>query len=234
MKAHQRILREEAQSVDPRAADANLSGARVSRIDRGLATPFIVKYEWLRTMPTATRVCYGLFNAGGELMGVSVFGNGGGSNAANLCGEEFRHRAICLERGACAHFAPKNASSFLISRSCALAHKEHGWCIFYAYADALAGEIGQVYQAANWHYIGFTRDRSGKQTTRNMWKLPIAGEITSKAMRSKYGSAAVARANGLSPAPVPERSRYVWFEGHRRSWLKLLRYPIKPYPKRPD
>ena len=38
-----------------------------------------------------------------------------------------------------------------------LAHKEHGWEIFYAYADPEAGEIGTVYQASNWKYLGPSR-----------------------------------------------------------------------------
>ena len=42
----------------------------------------------------------------------------------------------------------------MISNACKLAAKEFGWRIFYAYADPTAGEIGTVYQACNWLYLG--------------------------------------------------------------------------------
>jgi hypothetical protein len=52
------------------------------------------------------------------------------------------------------HYAPRNAASYLISRACRLAQREHGWTVFYAYADPDAGEIGTIYQALGWDYIG--------------------------------------------------------------------------------
>ena len=37
-----------------------------------------------------------------------------------------------------------HAASFLIARACQLAAEQHGWRVFFAYADPMAGEIGVV------------------------------------------------------------------------------------------
>ena len=65
----------------------------------------------------------------------------GSAQSRDICGQHNRDLAVCLERGACSHLAPPNAASFLISRSVTLAAADHGWRIFYAYADMEAGEI---------------------------------------------------------------------------------------------
>ena len=59
--------------------------------------------------------------------------------SADLCGPEHRDRKICLARGACVHWAPPNAASFLTARACRLASAEFGWTAFFAYSDPMAG-----------------------------------------------------------------------------------------------
>jgi hypothetical protein len=62
------------------------------------------------------------------------------------------HRQLPIRRA----FARPNDhdASLLNSRACKLAHAEFGWKVFYANADPTAGEIGMVYRAANWLYLG--------------------------------------------------------------------------------
>jgi hypothetical protein len=48
--------------------------------------------------------------------------------------------ALCLERGACVHWAPKNAASFLISRAVKFLHRTLGVVRFFAYAGCGSGE----------------------------------------------------------------------------------------------
>ena len=126
------------------------------RITAGEAKRLILRYEWLGTMPGHVAVCYGLRAPDGDLLGAAVFGYGM-PEARDLCGRENRELAICLERGACVHWAPDNAASYLITRACKLAAADHGWRIFFAYADPSAGELGTVYLACNWQLIGHTR-----------------------------------------------------------------------------
>jgi hypothetical protein len=234
VKAHQRRIRDAERKKDRRPVEKNLDGAVVRPISVEEATPFIERYEWLGTMALHPKACYGLYTLANGLTSVTVFGLGGGTNAFNLCGEQHRSKVICLERGANAHWAPKNAGSFVTSQACKQAYQEHGWEIFYAYSDALAGEIGIIYQACNWLYLGTTRSAGaqGKATKRQEWVYPDGTKVTSRAMRNAFGGAELARYAGLKPVWVPDRSRYVHFEGKKKAWLKLLRYTPLPYPKR--
>jgi hypothetical protein len=68
---------------------------------------------------------------------------------------------------------------FLIARACKLAAEQFGWRIFYAYSDPMAGEIGTVYQAANWLHLGVGR-----------------GKASSGRWRSHPGSSAAMKAGG--------------------------------------
>ena len=133
MKCHQRIIREEAALVDPRSPQPSLAGCVVEPVALAEAERVILRYEWLRSMPTNPRGAYGLRDPSGSLAGVVCFGVGGGSNARLISGEPWRDRTICLERGACVHWAHPHAGSFLVARACAAAARDYGWRVFYAY-----------------------------------------------------------------------------------------------------
>jgi hypothetical protein len=136
-------------------------------------------------------------------------------------------------RGACTHLAPKNAASFLIRSACRLAYKDFGWCIFYAYADAEAGEIGNVYQASNWRYIGQGVGRSPGRL-REEWILSDGKQVSNRYLRHRGLKIADALALGWKRVFTFPKHKYVWFEGDRRLRRKLdrlCRYPSLPYPK---
>jgi hypothetical protein len=97
----------------------------------------------------------GLFSPCRELHGVACFGHGPAGNVRKIIGDEkIGFDALCLERGACVHYAPPNAASLLINSACKLLHRATGTALFFAYADPMAGEYGAVYQAAGWVYLG--------------------------------------------------------------------------------
>jgi hypothetical protein len=211
-KAHQRIIRERAAQQDPREPLASLDGCTVAEVTRRDAARIILRYEWLGTMGRA-RVWYGLRAPHGELLGVVGFG---GTAPQDL------REAVVLERGACVHFAPRNAGSFLIRRAVRLAHREHGWSTFVAYADPDAGEIGTVYQACGWSYTG----QGGRPNARkrDQFVRPDGRRVDERMLRHL----------GLKLADVPWRRvqtaakhRYVWVEGGPQR-------PGLPYPKRPS
>ena len=149
MKCHQRIIRDKIMRDEPRPVQESLDGCGVHPITRAQAASIILEYEWLGTMPKVGLAYYGLISPTGELLGASCFGTGSGTNAANVCGPEHKHLAVCLERGACVPWAHPHAASFQTAASCKQAHKDHGWSIFYGYSDSEAGEIGTIYQACN-------------------------------------------------------------------------------------
>jgi hypothetical protein len=231
---HQRRIREREAALDPRP-QATLEGCTVERIAYGEAKALIVHYEWLGSMPIVARACYGLKMPSGELVGVVAFAAGPAPESGDLCGREHRDLTICLARGACVHYAPTNAASFLISRACRLAAAEFGWRIFFAYADPMAGEYGAVYQAANWVYLGV---RVGRGKGRGRLRFLNRRE-------SRWRSERSVRKQRLKPADLrahpdwiaertPDKGRYCWFQGSKREKRRLrqlLRYEPQPYPK---
>ena len=124
----------------------------------------------------------------------------------------------------------------MISRACKLAAADHGWKIFYAYADPKAGEIGTVYQAANWVYLGVGVGRGGDK---GHWRFfdKRKGHWRSDRMlsRCKLKVAALRAHPEWIAEWTPDKGRYVWFEGDRREKRALkraLKYAPQAYPKR--
>ena len=238
MKCHQRQIRDDRMALQPRTVQTSLDGCVVGRITFEEARTVIMEYEWLGTMPTAGLAFYGLFDADDEIIGVVCFGRGSGSNAAALCGDDYRDQAICLERGACVHWAHPHAASFMIPKACKQAAQDFGWKIFYGYSDHEAGEIGTIYQACNWIFIGQGAGRSG-YSYRYVYIDPVGEEYNSRRWRkfkTKQGIEwADAEASGWIRRKQYDKSRYVWFEGGRilkKRLRGLLKYPAQPYPKR--
>jgi hypothetical protein len=232
-KAHQRVIREQHALREPRPQIANLNGCGVVPIDRAEAESVILKYEWLGTMGRSVAM-YGLRGADGDLLGAAVFGWPSSVESRDICGKERRELAICLERGACVHYAPKNAASYLIATAVKQAAADHGWRIFYAYADPEAGEIGTVYQACNWLYIGQGVGRTPGRL-REDWKLPDGRVLSSRSLRHRGLKRQEALDLGWKPVYKHPKHKYVHFDGTRteRSELrKALRYPPQAYPKR--
>ena len=223
-KAHQRVIREREAATDEREQLPNLRGCSVRPITRAEAKEVILRYEWLGTMGRAVAT-YGLVSACGDVIGAAVFGWPGAVQSRDICGRQHREQAVCLERGACAHYAPPNGASFLIANAVRQAAADHGWRIFYAYADPEAGEIGTVYQACNWLYIGQGVGRSPGRL-REDWRLPDGSELSSRSLRHRDMRRADALAAGWTPVYKHPKHKYVHFEGtrpERRALLAALR-----------
>jgi hypothetical protein len=235
--AHQRRIREAEAKREPRSAMATLEACAVERVCVDDAKAIILRYEWLGTMPVIVRAAYGLRTPSGELAGAVVFGDGPGTASDDLCGAEWRNRAVCLQRGACVHWAHPHAASFLISRACRRAHDDFGWVVFYAYSDRMAGEVGVVYQSCNWRYVGVGVGRGNGATSRWRFFNKAEGRWYSTRMLRAYGfdTARVRASPNWISEKQPDKGRYVHFEGTRcekRQALAALRYPVLSYPKR--
>lgn len=165
MKAWQRKIREKMAKKEPRDV-ATLDTAVVRPVSYAEAASVILKYEWLGNMGTTAKA-FGLFIKE-ELAGVVCFGRTNGTNViTSVAGEQWKDNVIILCRGACVHWAPPHAASFLINKACNLMADPAGWFdsegrqkkpvnIVVAYSDSDAGEIGTVYQASNWLYCAQT------------------------------------------------------------------------------
>lgn len=236
-KCYQRHIRELYAEIESRPQIESVKGARVERITSEEAKIIILKFEWLRTMASGTIACYGL-KLNGELLGAVCFSCLGGKIRQICVGstvaetQALAERTVCLARGACVPWAPKNAASFLVRNACRQSHKDFGWNIFFAYSDHTAGEVGTIYQACGWYFIG-DNFRKGKYHTD--YQHPDGRTLSSYAKNHKHISRASLIAEGWAPVARWNKKRYVWFEGtpSERDYLKsLCRYKFLPYPKR--
>lgn len=131
-----------------------------SKEEREAATAFIQRHEWLGNLSQYTTHWFGAFlhNPKSGLFGEDIMAGVILMNLPNafskLLGEETSDLERLISRGACVSWSPKNlASSFLM------------WCVnwmvkntryrlFTAYSDPVAKELGTIYQACNFYYLG--------------------------------------------------------------------------------
>lgn len=243
-KAHQRIIRESKVKIDNGGLfgypEADIKNAICKRIDYKTAEKIILEYEWLGTMGQGM-YCYGIYFEN-VCAGVVCFGLPSSIIAGDICGEKYRDIAICLERGACTWWAHEHSASKLISFAINDMAKNTKYRIFYAYSDESAGEIGTVYQACNWLYLGkmnsggsqlkLIRPDGKKITSRHIIKM-------AQKIDKKIDNTTDARNLLLSYGYILDRTKpkakYVIFKGTKneiRNFYKELRYPVQPYPKR--
>jgi len=238
MKAHQRIIREEKerehknQPKDPlfgtwwednhRCTD--IKKAEIKEITYQEASPIIFKYEWLGTMPTFCTHYFGIY-FNNECGGVVVYGISLPKAVfKNLFNGKFEDKIRVLSRGACVWWAHPHSGSRLISESLKILSKK-GYKAVLAYCDTRAGEIGTIYQACNFLYIGAS---SGG------YEYFIEGRWRTGKGASHYSH----RKRDLSLYKKRERSKkhkYIYLLGskkEKKEMMKILEPRIKPYPKR--
>lgn len=138
----------------PPVPHLDVKRAVVRRVSRHLAEQIILRYEWLGTMAQTGHhfgIFYGPFCAG--VCCVAAGSATGGVNAHHEFGIKSNEMGV-LARGACVHWAPVGSNSKLVAWTARLMAKETDAKLLVAYSDTDAGEIGTIYQACNWTYIG--------------------------------------------------------------------------------
>lgn len=252
MKAWQRKIREqrEAESLDSdlfgawwKSETYSLDHCVVEQINSKDAASIILKYEWLGTMPPFAWRCFGLRHKD-SLLAASVFvalKNG------NVPYTLFHHRSVALVRGASVHWAPTNAASKLTQgalRLIEVSSPEMDFAV--AFVDSEAGEIGTIYQACGWHFLGWTTARRWEApngTTfnpshhRNLaWNRHGRGAGRKVTPQDVKAMQAQLIAAGWRIVVAGKRGRYAAvLKSNRRDarpLVKLLEKHSKPYPKR--
>ena len=114
---------------------------------------FIQKHEWLGKLPIwPTHRFTARLKKNGILAGVIVMAT---PNAfSNVLGEENKGKEKLISRGACISWSPKNLASWLVMRSIKYMVKNTEFRAFSAYSDPEAKELGTIYQACNFIYLG--------------------------------------------------------------------------------
>ena len=129
-----------------------LKQTKVVRVPVKFVSPFILEYEYLGTMPGWSEFAFAQYfkNLVG---GVLLFGHTTGSDKAFT--KMFKNEKVLqLQRGVNFWWTPKNSASYFISKACRWLKDNTDYNIITATCDEEAGEVGTIYQALNWSYIG--------------------------------------------------------------------------------
>lgn len=115
------------------------------------AKEFIERHEWLGKMGLyPTYIFTARYN--GILCGVVSFDM---PNAfSKMLGEDTRRMERLIGRGACISWSPKNLASAMITAAIRELVKTTPYRLFTAYSDVEARELGTIYQACNFYYLG--------------------------------------------------------------------------------
>ena len=250
MTAHQRLIRDQraAEQSDEdglfgdywAAADLDIGRAVVRPIDARTAATVIDRYEWMGRMPAIVVACFGIY-FDGLLGGATVFAPEYAENLGVWDKYGYTGKIILLARGACVHWAHPHAASKLTAL--AIRQLPRKYEIVTATVDALAGEVGTIYQACNFVYAGRMRadnpSSSGSWPTREGYM--IDGVLyTGRTMRHRFGTQDFATISAAHPGSErveqEAKGRYFTFRGPsavRRRHLAAIQHLIQPYPKRP-
>ena len=114
---------------------------------------FIERHEWLGKMPNRPTHRFTArwkgFLVGAIIMAIP--------NAfSNLLGVEYKNKEKLISRGACISWSPTNTASWLLMKAIRWMVKNTEFRLFTAYSDIEAKELGTIYQACNFYYLGQT------------------------------------------------------------------------------
>ena len=120
---------------------------------------FIERHEWLGKLPNRPTERFTARLRGSQaLAGVVVMAT---PNAfSHILGKENKSLEKLISRGASISWAPKNLGSWLIMNSIKWMVRNTGYRSFTAYSDPEAKELGTIYQACNFIYLGQTSGTS--------------------------------------------------------------------------
>lgn len=231
MKAHQRIIREQKQFTDSGGLfgypqNVDIKTAIVKETDFNTASKIIYQYEWLGTMPTFCTHYFGIYFEG-ICGGVVIYGISLPKSVLDgVVGKKYGDKVRVLSRGACVWWAHPHSASKLIGESLKILKKQ-GYKAVVAFCDTRAGEIGTIYQACNFIYIGESKGgleyfiegkwRTGKGAGNYAHKKRNLGDYKQRNRSTKY--------------------KYVYIMGNKTENHEMLEYlkdKISPYPKRKD
>lgn len=165
---------------------------------------FITRYEWLGK-PSLYPTHY--FSAWwqGILAGVVTMDMPAAFSKA--LGEGTRKLERLISRGASISFAPKNTASALISFAMRWMVQNTQYRLFTAYADPEAGELGTIYQALNFYYLGNKYGTSIKYLYKGRW-------VSDRTFRSRSAYKRYAKDLGVEWNPA-------WQYGDNILWTEM-------------
>lgn len=181
---------------------------------------FIEKHEWLGRMslyPTH------FFTARykGILAGVVVMDMP--TAFSKLLGDDTKKIERLISRGACISWSPKNLASKLISFSIKWMVKNTNYRLFTAYSDTEAKELGTIYQASNFYYLGKNAGASYQ------YKIPTGRWVSDRYFRSRSIYKKIALENGIIWEKDWNSGDRVFFDKMPKDIEDVIRFKSKEY-----
>jgi group I intron endonuclease len=248
MIAHQYLIREEKSRIEKLDFDiskVSLKNTDIRVIDKQTASNLIIEYEWLKTMPYIVKYCFGIYFKIDDkeyLGGVVTFGEDYAENTGVWQNYNFGDKLILLNRGVCLWWTPKNTASYFISKTVDWFKKNTRFRIFTATVDPNAGEIGTIYQALNWHYVGLMSGNYNNSKESKRFSVLIDGKLRySRWVRKQLGT--MKKEEILKHYPnavfIPQyrKRRYFYFFDTKKEnelYYNSIKHLLMPYPKRVD
>ena len=166
------------------------------------ARAFINRHEWLGNVGRFPKTYY-VATYGDLLGGVLVFGIPFGIRT------EEKDRARLIQRGACISWSPPNLASALIMASIKDMVATTDYRMFVAYSDPTAMELGTVYQACNFYYLGALSD--GSSYISPYTSKPVSERLfTHVGYYKKYAKELGIEWDRRWASPGSARSRMLW------------------------
>lgn len=147
---HQKLRRDATEAEDRKAGfrfdlspqDFTFTNERLTKEH----VAFIERYEWLGKIGWAVKWCFTARHEG-KLAGVVLM-------SEPTMATKYKKYEALIQRGAASSWAPKNTNSKLVMFSCRWMVQNTEKRLFTCYSDPSAGEIGTIYQACNFLYLG--------------------------------------------------------------------------------
>lgn len=146
---------------------------------------------------------------------------------------EYGVRVYQLTRGGTAPYAPKHTGSWIVGKSLQKLRVLKGNSIVVAYSDPHFNEIGTIYQASNFLFLGKT-DPKGQSDYK------IYGEFMSGwKVRRRFGTRNLEKLRQIDPEvlriPLRPKYRYLYLATNkhiRKQIVEDIQHLLVPYPKR--
>lgn len=149
---------------------------------------FIEMHEWLGKLSLyPTHFFTARYN--GILAGVVVMDMP--TAFSKLLGEDTKKVERLISRGACISWSPKNLASKLIAYSIKWMVQNTPYRLFTAYSDVEAKELGTIYQACNFYYLG------KKSGTKAQFEIRDGKWVSDRHFRSRSVYKKLAKENGI-------------------------------------
>lgn len=112
---------------------------------------FLITYEWLKSIGVPSKWCFTM-RLKGHLAGVQILNEP--TSYSKILGPDTMKYECLVQRGCTISWAHEHLGSNLLMKSIDWMVKNTDKRLFIGYADPQAGEVGIIYQACNFMYLG--------------------------------------------------------------------------------